>query len=81
MFLISSGMNPVYPPQDDLIDRLGGVDKVAELTGRSKRMVRGEDGKFRFLTRATNVPIDMVRSLHPVPVFVSVRSRALNPDP
>ena len=65
--LISRGINPVYHPQDDLTDRLGGVDKVAELTGRSKRMVRGEDGKFRFLTRATDVAIDMVRSLNPVP--------------
>ena len=47
--------------QDDLIERLGGVDEVAELTGRKKRMVKGRDGRFQFLPRATDGPIDTVR--------------------
>ena len=48
--------------QDELIDLLGGADNVAELTGRKSRMVRGKDGKLRFLSRAShNVPLDQVR--------------------
>ena len=47
--------------QDDLIERLGGVDKVAEMSGRNKRMVAGSDGRYRHLSRATDVPLDMVR--------------------
>ena len=47
--------------QDDLTERLGGVDKVAEMSGRNKRMVAGADGRYRHLSRATDVPLDMVR--------------------
>ena len=37
-------------PLDDIIDRLGGPDKVAELSGRTGRMLAevGEDGKTRY---------------------------------
>lgn len=65
--LESDSLTPILWLQDDLIERLGGVDKVAELTGRKKRLVRGEDGKVRFLSRATDGPIDTVRALSPKP--------------
>ena len=41
---------------DTLIDELGGVEKVAELTGRGGRMVRDEKDKtsFRYRKRAGN---------------------------
>jgi hypothetical protein len=38
-------------PLDDLIDRLGGQDIVAELTGRSGRILRNKDGTFGFFKR------------------------------
>jgi len=51
--------------QDDLIDRLGGVDKVAELTGRRRRMVRDPDnGQFYYLPRAQDMPLDKVSCHH-----------------
>lgn len=47
--------------QDDLIERLGGVSKVAELTGRRKRMVSDPDtGKFHYVSRGQDVPLDKV---------------------
>ena len=33
--------------QDDLIERLGGPGAVAEMTGRSKRFVKGSDGTYK----------------------------------
>ena len=39
-------------PLDDLIDRLGGVDNVAEMTGRSGRVLRdGKSGIYRYVKR------------------------------
>ena len=38
--------------QDDLIERLGGPAEVAEMTGRQRRMVRGEGGKLRCVDAA-----------------------------
>ena len=47
--------------QDDLIRRLGGVDKVAELTGRRKRMVYDERTKsYHYRARFDKVPMDQV---------------------
>lgn len=39
-------------PLDLLIDTLGGPDAVAEMTGRSKRLLRDEGGKLRLQSRA-----------------------------
>lgn len=38
--------------QDELIERLGGPDKVAEMSGRKKRMVKQPDGQYKYLSRA-----------------------------
>jgi hypothetical protein len=42
-------------PLDDLIDRLGGGDAVAELTGRKERPVKGSDGKVTMERRRPDV--------------------------
>ena len=43
----------VLPPNplDDLIDRLGGVNQVAEMTGRSGRIVRTGENEYKFVKR------------------------------
>ncbi|KAL9178650.1 hypothetical protein ACHAXT_001988 [Thalassiosira profunda] len=38
-------------PLDDIIDRLGGVDNVAEMTGRSGRILRDKEGKYKYTRR------------------------------
>ncbi|CAM9717560.1 unnamed protein product [Scytosiphon promiscuus] len=42
------------PPLDDLLDRLGGPDAVAEMTGRTERMVRLDDGSVYLEKRDAN---------------------------
>ena len=47
--------------QDDLIEKLGGVDKVAEMSGRKRRMVKQSDGKYKYLSRSgPHTPLDGV---------------------
>ncbi|CAJ1959811.1 unnamed protein product [Cylindrotheca closterium] len=51
---------PLPPnPLDDLIDRLGGVDQVSEMTGRPGRIVR-KSGSFCYAKRASGDPNDRV---------------------
>ena len=38
-------------PLDDIIDRLGGVENVAEMTGRSGRVLRNKSGKYKYVKR------------------------------
>ncbi|KAL3775057.1 hypothetical protein ACHAW5_001191 [Stephanodiscus triporus] len=38
-------------PLDDIIDRLGGVENVAEMTGRTGRVLRAKSGKYKFVKR------------------------------
>lgn len=40
-------------PLDELIDLLGGVDSVAEMTGRQARIVRQANGKLLYELRDT----------------------------
>lgn len=50
--------------QDDLIEKLGGVDEVAEMSGRKRRMVKQPDGKYKYLSRSgPHTPLDGV-SVH-----------------
>jgi hypothetical protein len=39
-------------PLDDLIERLGGPDAVAEMTGRQKRMEKQPKGGYSYISRA-----------------------------
>ena len=51
--LLESILDLTLPPNplDDLIDRLGGVDNVAEMTGRTGRILRQKNGKYRYMKR------------------------------
>eukprot|EP00752_Nemacystus_decipiens_P001612 g1572.t1 len=46
-------MLPV-PPLDDLVDKLGGPNVVAEMTGRTERMVRADNGSVYLEKRDAN---------------------------
>lgn len=60
-----SGLTRILKVQDDLIKRLGGVDKVAELTGRRKRMVYDPDtNSYHYRARFDKVPMDQVLRLN-----------------
>ena len=50
-------------PLDDIIHRLGGPSKVAEMTGRKHRLVMQPDGTYLYQARAENsdCPPDKVR--------------------
>lgn len=41
-------------PLDDLIDKLGGEQNVAEMTGRKGRMIRGASGQISYRLRTIN---------------------------
>ena len=38
-------------PLDEIIDRLGGVENVAEMTGRSGRILRNKSGNYKYVKR------------------------------
>lgn len=67
-----------------IIDKLGGPDHVAELTGRTKRLVRMEDGRVRYEKRNASgmgfggkrVSIDDV-NLHEKSLFMKVQCSAM----
>jgi hypothetical protein len=53
---------PLQPPVnalDDLIDRLGGPNKVAEMTGRSARIVR-KNGELVYQPRVGGNSVEAV---------------------
>ena len=39
--------------QDELIERLGGVDAVAEMSGRRRRMVKQPNGTYKYCVRSS----------------------------
>jgi len=52
---------PLPRSQDDLIERLGGPNQVAEMTGRKKRMLLQKNGKYAYVSRADDSCLDEVR--------------------
>lgn len=39
--------------QDELIERLGGVEAVAEMSGRKRRMVKQPNGTYKYCLRSS----------------------------
>jgi hypothetical protein len=50
----ADALNLPKNPLDDIIQRLGGPSKVAEMTGRKHRLVMQEDGTYLYQARAEN---------------------------
>ena len=48
-----SRYSAVYALQDELIERLGGVDAVAEMSGRRRRMVKQPNGTYKYCLRSS----------------------------
>lgn len=44
--------NIAWTLQDELIERLGGVDAVAEMSGRKRRMVKQPNGVYKYCLRS-----------------------------
>jgi hypothetical protein len=51
--LLESILDLALPPNplDDIIDRLGGAENVAEMTGRTGRILRQKNGKYKYVKR------------------------------
>jgi len=58
MFATIEKIGPKLPSNtlDDLIDRLGGPDKVAEMTGRKGRIIKDADGSVTYMQRNERRP-------------------------
>lgn len=51
--------------QDELIERLGGVDAVAEMSGRKRRMVKQPNGVYKYCLRSGgDIHLDKVTHKH-----------------
>lgn len=56
-------LGEVLPPNtlDELIEELGGIDNVAEMTGRKGRVISSEDGSIQYESRTENdVPLEIL---------------------
>ncbi len=57
--------NIAWTLQDELIERLGGVDAVAEMSGRKRRMVKQPNGVYKYCLRSGgDVHLDKVHTEH-----------------
>lgn len=51
--------------QDELIERLGGVDAVAEMSGRKRRIVKQPNGSYKYCLRSSG-DVALEKVLHNV---------------
>ncbi|KAK1397102.1 hypothetical protein POM88_006965 [Heracleum sosnowskyi] len=59
-----------YSPLDDIIDQLGGPDKVAEITGRRRKLFKESSGdSVRYVPSEHGVSMEMV-NMHEKPSFM-----------
>jgi hypothetical protein len=62
-------------PLDTIIDQLGGIDKVAELTGRKARLIRNKDQTVCYKRRSENgISLDM-QNIHEKKLFMDGKKR------